>query len=162
MWFTTFCEWLSETQFSHHLREAPYDFPVLIIVHIMTIAMFGAMVAIGNLRVLGRAMRSVPVSQLIAAFRPWKWIGFAMLLVSGTLLAASDPMEYGFNIMFWISNALLLIAGINSLIFRNGVYRSVAEWDMSEEVPPGARRWAAVSLVLWIVLVFAGRAIAFF
>ncbi len=162
MSFMKFCQWLSETQFSHHLREAPYDFPVVIIIHIITIGLFGGMVVMGNLRVLGRALRSVPVSQVIEAFRPWKWIAFAILLVSGTLLAAADPMEYGPNIMFWISNVLLVIAAVSAMIFRFGVYRSVAEWENAAEAPPAARRWAGISLCLWIALVFAGRAIAFF
>jgi len=162
MSFMSFCQWLSETAFSRHLREDPYDFPILIIIHIVTIAFFGGMVVMGNLRVLGVAMRSVPVSQLIGQFRPWKWVGFALLLVSGTLLAVSDPLEYGGNVMFWISNLLLVIVGFNSLIFRLGVYRSVAIWDHASEAPESARRWAGISLFLWIILIFAGRAIAFF
>ena len=105
--FMPFCQWLSETTFSRNLREAPYPFPVLIIVHIITIALFGGMVVMGNLRVLGWSIKSVPVSQVIGQFRPWKWTAFGLLLVSGTLLAMSDPVEYGGNIMFWISNALL-------------------------------------------------------
>jgi hypothetical protein len=162
MSFMKFCQWLSETSFSRTLREAPYDFPVLIIIHIITIALFGGMVVMGNLRVLGRALQSVPVSQVIEQFRPWKWTAFGLLLVSGTLLAMSDPVEYGGNIMFWISNVLLLIAGVNALIFRFGAYRSVAAWDNAVEAPANARRWAGISLFLWIVLIFAGRAIAFF
>jgi len=162
MGFMGFCQWLGETAFSRHLREAPYDFPVLIIIHILTIALFGGMVVMGNLRVLGLAMKSVPVSEVIGQFRPWKWTAFVLLFVSGTLLAMSDPVEYGGNIMFWISNALLLLAGFNALIFRMGAYRSVAAWDNAPEAPPSARRWAEVSLFLWITLIFAGRAIAFF
>jgi hypothetical protein len=157
-----FCHWLGETAFSKHLREAPYDFPILIIIHIVTIALFGGMVAMGNLRVLGWAMRSVPVSQVIGQFRPWKWTAFGLLLVSGGLLAASDPVEYGGNIMFWISNLLLLIAGLNAMLFHFGAYQSLSAWDMAAEVPVGARRWAGISLALWISLIFAGRAIAFF
>jgi len=84
------------------------------------------------------------------------------LLASGTLLAIADPVEYGGNIMFWLSNVLLLAAGINALAFRFGAYRSVSEWDSAPEAPASARRWAGVSLFLWITLVFVGRAIAFF
>jgi hypothetical protein len=162
MEFMSFCQRFSETGFSRHLREAPYDFPILIIIHIVTLAFFGGMVVMGNLRVLGLAMRSVPVSQVIGQFRAWKWTAFALLLVSGTLLAMSDPVEYGGNIMFWISNGLLLLAGFNAIIFRFGAYRSVETWDRAPESPRSARRWAGISLFLWIVLVFAGRAIAFF
>jgi len=95
MSFTSFCQWLSETPLSRHLREDPYDFPILIIIHIITIALFGGMVVMGNLRVLGKALRSVPVSQVIGQFRSWKWTAFGILLVSGTLLAIADPVEYG-------------------------------------------------------------------
>jgi len=162
MSFTSFCQWLSETPLSRHLREDPYDFPILIIIHIITIALFGGMVVMGNLRVLGKALRSVPVSQVIGQFRPWKWTAFGILLASGTLLAIADPVEYGGNIMFWISTVLLLVAGANALVFRFGVYRSVSEWDTAPEAPASARRWAGVSLFLWITLIFVGRAIAFF
>lgn len=157
-----FCEWLSQTQLSIWLREAPYPYPVLLIIHVVTISLFGSMVVMGNLRVLGWAVKSVPVSEVIAQFRPWKWAAFVILLVTGLLVAASDPMEYYSNIMFWISNALLVMAGINALIFYRGPYRTVASWDATDPAPRAATRWAQISLFLWIVLIFAGRAIAFF
>jgi hypothetical protein len=157
-----FCEWLSQTAFSIWLREAPYPYPVLLMIHVITIALFGGMVVMGNLRVLGWAMRSVPVSEVINQFRPWKWTAFGLLLITGLLVAASDPMEYYSNVMFWISNAMLLIAGINALVFYRGAYRTVSKWDQADLAPKGAIRWAQISLCLWIVLIFAGRAIAFF
>ncbi len=162
MSFLSFCQWLSETALSHSLREAPYPYPVLLIIHVITIAVFGGMVVIGNLRVLGRAMPSVPVSVVLSQFRPWKWIAGLILLVTGVLIATSDPMEYYDNVMFWISNGLVLAACANALIFRFGAYRDVAAWEREATAPSGAILWARVSLVLWIALVFAGRAIAFF
>jgi hypothetical protein len=162
MAFFSFCQWLSHTSLSIWLREAPYPFPILIIIHVISIALFGGMVVMGNLRVLGKAMRSVPVSQVIGQFRAWKWVAFVILLISGTLIAMSDPMEYRDNIMFWISLGVLLVAGLNAAIFRYGIYSSVAAWDEAAVAPVSARRWAGVSLFLWIAMVFVGRAIAFF
>jgi hypothetical protein len=162
MSFLSFCQWLSATPFSVWLREAPYPFPVLLIAHVICIALFGGMVVMGNLRVLGKAMRDVPVSEVIGQFRAWKWVAFAILLVSGTLVAMSDPMEYYDNVMFWISLGLLAPAAVNAAIFRYGIYRRVAEWDTAAVAPVSARRWAGVSLFLWIALVLAGRATAFF
>jgi hypothetical protein len=160
--FLSFCQWLSGTSLSQSLQNGVYDYPVLLIIHVISIAVFGGMVVAGNLRVLGWSLRSVPVSQVIGQFRPWKWTGFAFLLITGTLLAISDPLEYYDNIMFWISALLLLAAGANAITFHFGVYRSVAAWDEGTTAPPSARRWAGVSLVLWVSLVLAGRAIAFF
>jgi hypothetical protein len=162
MSFLSFCQWLGQTPLSVWLREAAYPFPILIIIHVMSIALFGGVVVIGNLRVLGKTMRNVPVSQVIGQFRTWKWVAFAILLISGTLIAVSDPMEYRDNIMFWISLGVLLVAGLNAAIFRYGIYRSVAAWDEAAVAPASARRWAGVSLFLWIALIFAGRATAFF
>jgi len=155
-------ETLGATPLSIYLREAPYPFPVLIIAHILTIACFGGIVIIGNLRVLGWALRDVPVSQVIGPFRGWKAVALAVMLATGTLLAASDPVEYSGNPMFWVSNALLVAVGVNALVFCRGAYRELAAWDRSPVGPPAARRWARISLALWITLVFAGRAIAFF
>jgi hypothetical protein len=157
-----FCQWLSKTPFSIWLREAPYPYPVLLIVHVICIALFGGMVVMGNLRVLGKAMRDVPVSEVIGQFRAWKWVAFAIMLVSGTLVAMSDPMEYYDNVMFWISLGLLVPAAVNAAVFRYGIYQSVAAWDTAAVAPASARRWAGVSLVLWVALVLAGRATAFF
>jgi hypothetical protein len=162
MSFYHFCQWLSETHLSHWLREAPYPFPILLIAHVLTIALLGGTVLMGNLRVLGKALREVPVSEVIGQFRAWKWLAFALMLVTGTFVAMSDPMEYYGNIMFWISMGVLVLAGVNAAVFRYGIYRSVAEWDTAAVTPPGARRWAGISIFLWIALILAGRATAFF
>jgi hypothetical protein len=157
-----FCTWLSETSFSVWLRQAPFNFPVLIILHVIAIALFGGVVVMGNLRVLGYALRSLPVSRVLDQFRPWKWVGFVLLLVTGILIMISDPMEYYDNIMNWIKIVTLLLTGVNALIFHYGAERTVADWEEAPVAPSGARGWAIRSLVLWITLVFMGRATAFF
>lgn len=161
MSFHSAVQWLSDTQISTALREDPYPYPVLGTIHVLSIALFGGMVAMGNLRVLGYVMRDVPVSQVIDQFRPWKWTGFAILAASGLLLALSEPLDLYDNAFFWISLVLLAAVGLNAWIFHSGVYRRVAEWGTGEIAPPPARQWAWISLAIWIALVFAGRLIAF-
>jgi len=162
MAFQHFFEWLSQTSLSITLRNGTYYFPILVIIHVLTIGLFGGMVAMANLRVLGLVLQDIPVSRVFSQFRPWKWIGFGILLITGTMLSLSDPVEYGGNIMFWISLVILLVAALNAFVFHYGVYRTVAEWDEAPRAPARARAWALRSLVLWISLVFIGRAIAFF
>ena len=158
----SFCQWLSQTPFSIWLRESPYPYPVLLMIHVISIALFGGMVVIGNLRVLGKTMQGVPGSRVIGQFRACKWVGFAILLATGSMVAMSDPPEYYDNLMLWISLGVLAVAGLNAAIFRYGIYRSVAAWEHAPVAPASARRWAGVSLFLWIALIFAGRATAFF
>jgi hypothetical protein len=157
-----FVTWLSQTSLSTSLREAPYPFPLMIIVHVMSLAVFAGVVVMGNMRVLGWVLQGVPVSRVMSQFRPWKWTGFAILLISGLVITLSDPIEYYTNIMYWISSLVLLATGVNAMIFHFGVYRTVADWDDAKVAPASARGWAIRSLILWISLVFIGRAIAFF
>jgi hypothetical protein len=56
---------------------------------------------------------------------------------------------------------LLLLAGVNILLFHSRVFPSVAKWD-TDAIPPKAARVAgALSLVLWVCIVVSGRMIAY-
>ena len=156
------CTWLGETSFSVWLREAPYPYPVLLMAHLITIALFGALCILLNLRILGLALPQVPVTYVLQQSRPWKWSALVLLTITGLLIAASDPLEYYANPMFWISLGLLLVAAVNAWYFHARTCRSITLWDTAPRTPAAARWWACSSLVLWVVLIFAGRAIAFF
>ncbi len=157
-----FFAWLSETAVSNWLRYSPYPYPVLIMIHVIAIAVFGGMVVMGNLRVLGYAMKQTPVSEILNQFRVLKWIGFCVFFLTGLLMTISDPMEYYTNIMYWLSIVLLVLAGINAWIFHHGAETNVTEWEADPVAPVGARGWAICSLILWISMIGVGRAIAFF
>jgi len=47
------------------------------------------------------------------------------------------------------------------MIFNLGIGRKVAEWDSFPKTPPAAKVAGIVSIVLWILIVAAGRAIAY-
>ena len=55
----------------------------------------------------------------------------------------------------------LVLAGLNVLIFNATIGRKVAEWDMASKTPSAAKIAAVVSIVLWVAIVAAGRAIAY-
>jgi len=156
------CQWLNDTSWSTTLRESPWDYYILGAVHILGIGLFGGMVLLGNLRLLGICMRRERVSEVLDRFRPWKWAGFAAVFASGALLSLSEPLDCYHSTSFWLSLLLLALFGVNALAFRRGVYRSVAAWDEVSSTPPAARLSACISLFLLAAMVFAGRGIAFF
>jgi len=88
-----FFYWLDQTGFSNWLRYSPYPFPVLIMLHVVTIGVLGVTVIMCNLRVLGFAMRETSMTEIFKQFRAWKWISFVLLLVTGLLITISDPVE---------------------------------------------------------------------
>lgn len=157
-----FCEWLNDTRWSTALRESPWDYYIIGAVHLLGIAWAGGSVVMGNLRLLGIAMRGARVSQVLDQLRPWKCAGFGVVAMSGALLALSEPLDCYHSRSFWISMALLALAGVNGAAFRFRIYRSVTGWDEGASAPAAARLTACISLLLWVCLVFAGRGIAFF
>ena len=80
----TLCQWIETTALSIAIREGALYYPILGAFHLLGIAWFGGMLLMGDLSVLGVALRHEPVSEVWSQFRRWKWVGFAVILVSGT------------------------------------------------------------------------------
>jgi hypothetical protein len=147
----TLCQWIESTSSSTTIRESALEYPILSAVHLLGIAWFGGMVLMSDLRVLGIGLRHEPVGEVWSQFRRWKWLGFVVMLVSGGLLCWAEPIVCYKSLSFLVKLVLLLLVGLNALVFRRG----------SPEGGKNARLAAGVSVVLWVALVFAGRGIAF-
>ena len=158
----TLFQWIETTSLSIAIREGALYYPILGAFHLIGIAWFGGMLLMGDLRVLGIGLRHEPVSEVLSQFRRWKWVGFAVVLASGGLLWWAEPVVCYKSISFRIKMVLLLLVGVNALVFRKGAYGSLATGDPAPVNSRGARLSAGVSMLLWVALVFTGRGIAFF
>ena len=76
--------------------------------------------------------------------------------VFGTLMFMSNATTYAANLQFRLKFVCMGLAALNMLSFRFGPYRRVALWD-SDEPPVSAKLAGALSLSLWIGVVFFGR-----
>jgi hypothetical protein len=83
------------------------------------------------------------------------------MIMTGALLFYAIPVRSYQSVWFRIKVVTLLLAGLNAFVFHSGIDRRVAEWDRDLVPPPEARRAGARSLVLWGVIVVAGRMIAY-
>ena len=59
-----------------------------------------------------------------------------LAVIAGSLLFISRATEYFENTMFWIKMALIVIAGINMVIFEFITVRGVKEWNLDPTPPP--------------------------
>ena len=84
-----------------------------------------------------------------------------MMFISGAFIFASDPVKYYGNFFFRIKMLLMMLAGLNALLFHFTVYPGVSAWDAGR-APIRARISGAVSLVSWIAIVVSGRAVGYF
>jgi uncharacterized membrane protein len=161
MSFLTFCQWIETTSLSIAIREGALYYPILGAFHLAAIAWFGGMVLIGDLTVLGIGLRQESASEVLEQFRRWKWVGFAVVTVSGGSLWWAEPVVCYKSFSFTIKIVLLLLVGLNSLVLRRTTYRKPAAREQSAD-SRGARLAACASILLWLGLIFSGRGIAFF
>ncbi len=152
-------ESIESTELSTAIREGALPYPIIGGVHLLGIALFGGMLLITDLRLLGLAMQRRTVSDLVQQFRPWKHLGFWVVVISGLLLAWAEPIKLYRSPAFWVKMALFALVGVHAVVFRAGVYRNTAKLD--ENVTQQAKLAAMLSLLLWAGLIISGRLIAF-
>jgi uncharacterized membrane protein len=153
-------QWIQSTDFASALRVSHYVYPILLTCHLAGIALFGGMIVMSDMRLLGLAMRQRRVSDVINPLRVPKRIGFVIVVICGVLLASSKAEEYYYNSFFWTKMSLLALVGVHALVFRS-VYANATELDKAPRMPGRAKLAAILSLTLWMGLVSAGRAIGY-
>jgi hypothetical protein len=152
-------EWVESTNLSTAIREGALLYPIIGGLHLLAIALFGGMLVMTDLRLLGWAMQRRTVSEILEQFRVWKRAGFVLLVSSGLLLAWAEPLTLYRSPSFWVKMALLVSVGVHALVFRDGVYENAEALDGG--LTPRAKLAAALSLMLWAGLIVTGRLIAF-
>ena len=150
-------EWLNETGGSVAIRESILFYPFVETTHVLSLALFLGMIAMLDLRLVGAALRTAPVSQVAGRLLPWAFVGFALMVASGLLLFYSGPLRAYANIFFRVKMVAIALAGLNALVFHKTIYRRVAAWDADPVPPPRARMAGAFSLLLWSAVVICGR-----
>jgi hypothetical protein len=108
-----------------------------------------------DVRVLGFSL-GIPLEALRRYFLVM-WAGFWINAFSGVLLLIAYPTKALTNPLFYAKLALIAFGVV--LAFR--IRREVNGLAARADAPPMARMLAAVSLVCWIAVIFAGRLLAY-
>jgi hypothetical protein len=144
------------------VRQSELFYPAVMATHLSCIAIFGGMILMTNLRLMGLALTSTPLASVIDSMRNWKRGGFVLMVSCGILLAGSRLDAYYANPFFQTKLLLLAAIGIHGLAFRRSVYYGAAEIDRLPKLPPRAKLAGALSLALWLGMVTCGRWIAYY
>src|SRR5205085_7251365 len=101
------------------------------------LALFGGAIVAADLGTLGW------VPPIGVRIRPLVRAGVAMLLLTGALLFSSQPVRCYQSLAFWLKIAAVVLIAVNANLARG-------------------RLRAQLSMTLWMVAIFASRAIAYF
>jgi hypothetical protein len=155
------CQWLQDTSWGTGIRESTLLFPIIEGTHAIGIALSVGILLIVDLRLAGVLMRREPVSQIFNQLIPWSLAGFIVMFLTGALLFLSQAMKAYGSVFFRIKLLLLILAGINALVFELTLRRGVVAWDAMETPPLRARLAGILGIVLWAGVIAAGRTMAY-
>ena len=153
-----FVDWLANTPASQTIKEIGWIIPTVQTIHILAIAaVVGSMVLL-DLRVLGLAARAQSLSSVSERLIPWVWRALVVLLLTGIVMVTGEPGRSLVNSIFQIKMALVIIAAVLTFFLQRSLRAKGAAADTA---PMDAKAIAALSLVTWVLIVFAGRWIAY-
>jgi hypothetical protein len=139
------------------IRDSLYLFPLIESLHVLGLTMVFGTIAIIDLRLLGIASAKRSFRRVASDVLKWTWAAFALAVTTGSLMFMTNAGVYYHNFYFRTKMVLLVFAGMNMLIFELTAARSVHRWDNDAKAPLAGRAAAAISLVLWITIIFLGR-----
>lgn len=159
--FERIFQWLQDTPFAEAVRASDVLFPWFESVHVLAITLVLGSIAVIDLRLLGVASRGDPLSRMLREVLPITWLAFAIALLTGTALFASNAVMYADNFPFRMKMLVMLVAGLNMLAFHFITCRRISASEKPGKLPTGARFAGGFSIVSWLSIVAFGRWIGF-
>lgn len=140
------------------LRGSFVAYPLVNALHILSLGVLVATVGLMELRVLGRFPR-LDGRAFVAALRPIAVGAFAGAVLTGLALFSVRATEYAFNPAFQLKLGLIVLAGLNLVMFLRVARRRGLSGHA--DVSAAERLSAALSLLVWPGVLVAGRFIGF-
>ena len=124
------------------------------IAHILSLAVGIGLIAFVDLRLLGFGLVGATPARLMRAPTLGSLIGLVVAVTTGLMILSTDPIRYFRHPAMRLKLILLVVA----LVFNYTVHGRAARGGYS---PLLGRRVAAMSLLLWVTVVFSGIFYAF-
>ena len=156
-----FWQSVSAWPLAQFIAASPWAFPAVESFHVVAIVIVLGSVAVMDLRLLGLASTTSRVTEISSDALPWTWAAFGVAVISGLLLFISKAPDYMASPYFIWKMVLIAAAGVNMAVFHVLTWPGVRAWDSNAAVPMAGKLAAALSLGLWITVVFLARAIGF-
>lgn len=143
------------------IRNSVALFPLIESLHVVGLTLVFGTIAVLDLRLLGLASTRRAFTAVASDVLPWTWVAFAITVVTGVLMFATNATTYYPNAYFRAKIALLALSGVNMMLFELTARRTVGEWDREPSAPRAGRIVAAVSLTVWVSIIVLGRWVGF-
>jgi len=150
-------EWLGHTAVGRAMQHSTYGVAIVEMAHLLALALFGGTILLVDLRLLGIGLKRQSASGLYRELSPLFWGSFGVIVLSGIVILSAESMKCYYNTAFRAKMAILFVA----LLFYFTAHRNAVASATEAVSPVWAKATAALSLLLWLAVGFAGRAIGF-
>lgn len=147
--------WLGQTPVGIFMQQSTYGFEIAEMFHLLALALLGGSILIIDLRLLGLGIKSQSPARLAGELKPCLAGSLLTSVVSGVLLLAAEPMKCYYNPAFRLKMLFLVLA----LLFYFFIQRPLLQAERASRREFLARSAGVVSLLLWLAVGLAGRAI---
>jgi len=139
------------------VRDSKYGMPAVQSVHLVGLTVLLATILVLDLRIAGMGMMDWPLAGLERQLRPWTIGAVTLVILSGVLIFLGTPAKYLASNPFRFKMAMLGLA----ILFHVGLVRKFVTVEPGGRAPRLRMVVAGLSLTLWFLVGWAGRAIAF-
>jgi hypothetical protein len=154
-------QWLETTPVSVTIKSVEWIIPLVQSIHIVTIGIVFVSILMIAARVLGWARMDQTFGAVLDRFTPWIRKGLVILGVTGATLVVGEPVREIMSLSFWLKMTLLLIGVTSATSFTRSLRRAGIAGGVEPQFSKATRSAAMVTVVLWLAIIFLGRAIAY-
>ena len=150
-------EWLDGSILATISKAYGGVFAVVQMFHLLSMALLGGMVLVGDLRLLNIIMTDVPSETVLENTNKWFTVGLVGLVISGIFMSSAVALKLYYNEMYWAKMSALALG----IIFVYAIRRPLLRYAHDSVSPWALRLTAISSIIIWFTVAASGRWIGF-
>jgi uncharacterized membrane protein SirB2 len=147
---------LGSSRLSEVIQSTLWLTPLLQAIHILMIGSVFISVLMVVLRINGRIRADESFEATWSRFAPWMKWALLVMAATGIVLCIGEPLREAKALSFWLKMGLILVGVLSVLGLRRAAIRAPGN-----SMPGGIRFASVLVLLVWIAIIFLGRAIAY-
>jgi hypothetical protein len=150
---------LENSEFSALMRTELWGWPLALTLHEFGTALVMGFIFIICLRLLG-IFETIPYTSLQRLF-PVIWAALALQFLTGVALWMTKPTRFTADTAFLLKLLFIIIGVVLTSYLYGFVKREAGSWEQGGAVSSPAIKFVAPSLLVWCVVLIAGRLTAY-
>jgi hypothetical protein len=148
-------DWMLSTPINALVIGYAWSWPTLESAHFLALCTLMGSLLVMDLRLIG-FQRMIPLSA-VHSLMPLAIVSFAINVISGFGFLFGDPNTYFQNWAFWMKMSLIVLAGVNFLVYFTAVEPKILKLGPNEPTPWSAKIVGVLSLTFWFGVLSYGR-----